>query len=166
MYDHFDSYTVKASASSDINDNTGIMSSNLSNHSNKDDGTTSATTTTGDANDAVDNVSMETDDLSLPMICVTDPQSPVATLASADTWSREVASCAGDTGSSDMSDLETLTRADQGDIGPGTRTDVSPLMKMELYKQRASLRRSSPSAKSPPSKRMRQSKESPGVSEI
>jgi len=166
VYDHFDSYTTKASASSDINDNTGIMASNLSNHSNKDDGTASTTTSAGDADDVIDNVSIETDDSSLPTICVTDPQSPVATLALADTRSKEVAGYVGDTGSSDMSDLETLTRADLKDIGPGTRTDVSPLMKMELSKQRTCLRRSLPSTKSSPSKRMRQSKEPPGVSDI
>ena len=155
VYDHFDSYTMKA-ASSNIKDNTGIMLL-LSNHSNKDDNTTSAAIT-ADVNhngDVGDNVSMATNNLSLPAISVTRPQSPVATLAAADSGSREVTDCLGDACSSDCSDLETLTQADRRDMGPGTRTDVSPLM-MQLSKQR--LRRGSPS-KGPPSKRLCQSQE-------
>ena len=175
VYDHFDSYTMKAS-SSNIKDNTGIMSL-LSNHSNK--GSNNNTTTAAAAattvaasttvpttavdddvyynDDADENVSMATDNLSLPVIRVTEPQSPLATLAVADSGSREVMDCLGDACNSDCSDLETLTQADRRDVGPGTRTDVSPLMKMELSKQR--LRRGSPSFKGPPSKRLCQSKD-------
>lgn len=156
VYDHFDSYTMKA-ASSNIKDNTGIMSL-LSNHSNKDGGgTTAATADVNHNGDDVDgNVSIATNNLLVPTISVTGPQSPVATLAAADSGSRD---CPGDACSSDCSDLETLTQADRRDVGPGTRTDVSPLMKMELSKQR--LRRGSP-FKGPPSKRLCQSQQPPG----
>ena len=150
VYDHFDSYTMKA-ASSNIKDNTGIMSL-LSNHSNKDGGTTATTADVNHNGDVDDNVSIATDDLLVPVISVTGPQSPVTTMATVDSGSLD---CLGDTCSSDCSDLETLTPADRRDVGPGTRTDVSPLM-MELSKQR--LRRGSPS-KAPPSKRLCQLQE-------
>ena len=156
---------MKAS-SSNIKDNTGIMSL-LTNYSDKDSDTTTTTTAVDtpnnddDDDDDEDTVSMATNNLSPPTISVTEPQSPLATLAVADSGSsgREVTDCLGDACSSECSDLETLTPADQRDMGPGTRTDVSPLMiKMELCKQR--LRRGSPSSKGPPSKRLCQSRES------
>lgn len=156
VYDHFDSYIMKTSqsSSSNIKDNTGIMS-HLNNHSNNDNSTTGVTDTDVGPSVDNDNVSMATDNSSLPTISVTEPHSPSPTpLSLTDNSHRgEVIDFLGDACSSDCSDLETLTQADRRDLGPGTRTDVSPLMKMELSKQRAALRHSSPS-KIPPSKRM------------
>ena len=174
VYDHFDSYTMKSSPTSTLNikDNTGIMS-NLSNHSNHSDGnhgdsnhsdkSTVAVTGNGfNPSDDNDNVSVTTDNSSLPTISVTEPESPILpTLPVAENKRREVTDVLGESCSSDFSDLETLTQAGRRDLAPGTRTDVSPLMKMELSKQRASLRRSSPFSKSSSSKRICQSREQP-----
>ena len=160
VYDHFDSYTMKGSPSfsTNINDNTGIMS-HLSNHGNSDDNVTTATldSDVGAGDDSDDTVSMAIDNNpSLPEISVTEPQSPLPTITSS--GHREVVDFQGDACGSECSDLETLTQVGRKDLGPCTRTDVSPLMKMELSKQRASLRRSSP-YKSPASKRPCHSRE-------
>ena len=158
VYDHFDSYMKGSpSCSPNISDNTGIMS-HLSNHGNGDDNVTAATLDSevgaGDDND--DTVSTAINNSLLPGITVTEPLSPLPSISSGH---REAVDFVGDACSSECSDLETLTQADRKDLGPCTRTDVSPLMKMELSKQRASLRRSSPSSKGPASKRPCHSRE-------
>jgi len=158
VYDHFDSYTTKASPASSLNmnDNTGIML-HLSNHSNNDKNTSIVNTDISTGNDG-SNASVSSNNIfSLPMINVTSSRSntPPPTLTTlADDGSREVTDHLGDACNSDCSDLETLTQFDRREVGPGTRTDVSPLMKMTLSKETISLRHSSPSTKGPASKRV------------
>lgn len=148
VYDHFDSYTMKAS-SSKINDNTGIMSPIRYNSNNSN-----ATIVTRDVS-ANNNVSLATDELPVITTAVlTSSAKTLPTWATTDGSSKEVTDSSFDTCSSDCSDSETLTQADRRDLGPGTRTDMSPLMNMEFSKQRLSLHRSSPCFKEPPSKRL------------
>ena len=61
---------------------------------------------------------------------------------------------------SDGSDTETLAQADHRDLQPGTRTEVSPLMKMALSKQRALIRAAPDNEGSPASKRACQDSQS------
>lgn len=159
VYDHFDSYMKGSpSGSPNINDNTGIMS-HLSNHGNGDDDVTTATldidiVASGDVDN---NVPTAIDNSLLPEITLTKVLSPPPSMSSGHRG--EAVDLMGDACSSECSDMETLTQAGRKDMGPCTRTDVSPLMKMELSKQRASLRRSSPSSKGPASKRPCHSRE-------
>ena len=60
----------------------------------------------------------------------------------------------------DGSDTETLAQADHRDLQPGTRTEVSPLMKMALSKQRALNRAAPDNDDSPASKRVCQASQS------
>lgn len=146
-------------SSANINDNTGIMS-HLSNHSNEDNATVVTTDVDVTSVDNTETAPTSINNASIPTITVTQPQSTSTptTLTLANDSFKEVADSLGDAYASDFSDLEPLTQADRRDVGPGTRTDVSPLMKMELAKQRVSLRRSSP-YRSPASKRMCPSKD-------
>jgi len=81
--------------------------------------------------------------------CVSDINIDKVTTVSTTTWTN-----------SDSSDTETLAQADHRDLQPGTRTEVSPLMKMALSKQRAVVRAASNNDELPASKKVCQTSQS------
>ena len=81
--------------------------------------------------------------------CVSNINIDKVTTVSTTTWTNN-----------DGSDTETLAQADHRDLQPGTRTDVSPLMKMALSKQRALNRAAPDNNDSPASKRVCQASQS------
>ncbi|XP_065890411.1 histone-lysine N-methyltransferase SETDB1-B-like isoform X3 [Dysidea avara] len=160
VYDHFDMYSLNSIpvVSPEIDDNTGLMPSD-SNASGSNNGAAAA----NDKN--VPSMSSQTQQT---VTCSETTESLVtrATPLVSDINIDKVTTVSTTWTNSDGSDTETLAQADHRDLQPGTRTEVSPLMKMALSKQRALIRAAPDNEGSPASKRACQDSQSSVTTEF
>lgn len=124
MYDHFDMYSLR-SAPPEMDDNTGLMppdsnASSSNSASATDDGPSTSSQEQQQRKETVNPSNSE-------MI----GSFPV-TRSTASVSDMNIAKVSAAWPSNDGSDTEILTQADHRDLQPGTRTEVSPLMKMAL----------------------------------